>query len=241
MGNIYVNPEDPTKIVSIIDWQHTQISPLFLQARWPVFLEPKEGYPIGPVPIDFPDDFDSMDEDDKALATYEWREACVTKAYEARMYLDNGDAYKAMVDLPRVFKELFIRSGQVWQEGGCTAALRECLIEVYRSWKDINLPGEPPIFFTESESPLDHEQKKKFEDYKTRHAAHSFAQHYLNTDSEGWISPDLDFDEKIQQNRQLFELYASDMAMAMGLAEAEDEGRRSREEIKQIWPFSEAL
>lgn len=225
MGNIYVDQADPTKIVSIIDWQHTQVAPLFLQARWPVFLEPKEGYPIGAGPINLPKDFDALDEEDKALATYEWREARATKAYEVRMFIDNGNAYKAMVDVPRVFKELFVRSGEVWEEG--CVPLRECLIEVSRSWKDMQIPGEPLIVFTEKEI-LDHE--KKFKEYEKWHAVRSFARQYLSTDFEGWISPELDFGEKIEQNRELFELYAGEMA----------EGR-SREEIRRMWPFSEAL
>ena len=225
MGNIYVDPEDPTSIVSIIDWQHMQVAPLFLQARWPVFLEPKEDYPVGTVQINLPKNFNSMDEEDKALATYEWREARATKAYEARMFIDNDEAYKAMVDLPRVFKELFVRSGEVWAEG-CTA-LSECLIEICRSWKDMKLPGEPTIVFTKTEI-LDHQ--KKFKEYGKWHSVRSFARQYLNTDFEGWISPELDFEEKIEQNRELFELYTSEMA----------EGR-SREETKRMWPFSEAL
>ena len=190
-----------------------------------MFLEPKEGYPVGTVLIDLPKDFESTDEEDKALATYEWREALATKTYEARMFIDNSDVYKAMIDLSPVFKELFVRSGEVWEEG-CTA-LRECLIEICRSWKDLKLPGEPVIVFTDTEI-LDHE--KKFKEYRRWHAVRSLAQQYLSTDFEGWISPELDFEEKIQQNKELFELYASEMA----------EGR-SREEIKRMWPFTEAL
>jgi aminoglycoside phosphotransferase (APT) family kinase protein len=37
LGNIFVSESGPPKILSFIDWQSVSISPLFLQARWPVF------------------------------------------------------------------------------------------------------------------------------------------------------------------------------------------------------------
>jgi hypothetical protein len=37
--NIFVDPNDPTKVTSIIDWQSTEVAPLFVQARVPQFLE----------------------------------------------------------------------------------------------------------------------------------------------------------------------------------------------------------
>ena len=59
-GNIFVNPEKPTEIVSIIDWQSVHLSPLFLQARHPALIEFN-----GPIPKDFnrielPENFDKL-------------------------------------------------------------------------------------------------------------------------------------------------------------------------------------
>ncbi|KAL8935081.1 MAG: hypothetical protein Q9211_004893 [Gyalolechia sp. 1 TL-2023] len=39
MDNVFVNPDDPTQITGLIDWQATCIAPLFLQASWPHFLD----------------------------------------------------------------------------------------------------------------------------------------------------------------------------------------------------------
>jgi hypothetical protein len=36
--NIFVNPDDPTEITAIIDWQSTEIAPLLSQAGKPAFL-----------------------------------------------------------------------------------------------------------------------------------------------------------------------------------------------------------
>ncbi|KAG6152029.1 hypothetical protein E4U51_000513 [Claviceps purpurea] len=37
-GNIFVDPDNPSRIVGIIDWQSTESSPLYFQARQPLFL-----------------------------------------------------------------------------------------------------------------------------------------------------------------------------------------------------------
>ena len=37
--NIFVNPENPSKIVAIIDWQLTELAPLYNQVRQPYFLD----------------------------------------------------------------------------------------------------------------------------------------------------------------------------------------------------------
>jgi hypothetical protein len=37
--NVFVDPNAPTRVTSIIDWQSTEIAPLFVQARVPQFLE----------------------------------------------------------------------------------------------------------------------------------------------------------------------------------------------------------
>jgi aminoglycoside phosphotransferase (APT) family kinase protein len=70
MGNIFVSETEPSKIVCLIDWQSISLSPLFLQARWPVFLEPPDDYVKGFVHSQLPSNFESMDEGDKELATY---------------------------------------------------------------------------------------------------------------------------------------------------------------------------
>ena len=47
MGNIFVSEQDPSQILSFIDWQLIQIAPTFLQARWPEFVTPPKGYKTG--------------------------------------------------------------------------------------------------------------------------------------------------------------------------------------------------
>lgn len=45
LGNIFVDPSEPTKVVGVIDWQSTELSPLYFHARQPHFID-YEGSPI---------------------------------------------------------------------------------------------------------------------------------------------------------------------------------------------------
>jgi hypothetical protein len=137
-GNIFVSETEPSKIVCLIDWQSISLSPLFLQARWPVFLEPPDDYVKGFVHSQLPSNFESMDEGDKELATYKFKQTSLTKAYETSTFLKNRGAYSAM-NVPRVLRELFVRCGEVFEEG--VEPLRACLIEISQSWEQRKLPG----------------------------------------------------------------------------------------------------
>jgi hypothetical protein len=45
LGNIFVDPSEPTKVVGLIDWQSTELSPLYFHARQPHFID-YEGSPV---------------------------------------------------------------------------------------------------------------------------------------------------------------------------------------------------
>ncbi|KAJ4373138.1 hypothetical protein N0V83_003429 [Neocucurbitaria cava] len=66
VANIFVDPSNPTKILSIIDWQSTELSPLYFQARQPQIID----YDGGPSPTgsgglldrpQLPKDFKTLD------------------------------------------------------------------------------------------------------------------------------------------------------------------------------------
>lgn len=127
MGNIFVSADDPSRIVSLIDWQSISILPSFLQAQWPEFLKPPTNYPEGFVQPTLPDGFENLDPGDKALTTLEWNQAKRAKTYEVSNFLENRPAHIAM-NIPRVFKELFVRCGEVSDYG--VIPLRTCLIVI---------------------------------------------------------------------------------------------------------------
>ncbi|OBT97161.2 hypothetical protein VE01_04869 [Pseudogymnoascus verrucosus] len=206
MGNILVSPDDPSRIVSLIDWQSIFILLAFLQAQWPEFLKPPANYPEGFVKPTLPDGFENLDSGDKALATLEWNQATIAKAYEVSNFLENRPAHNAM-NVPRVFKELFVRCGEVSEYG--VIPLRTCLIEIFENWIPLGFTGVCPYSFSDAEI---RENELRFQDYPR------------------CISPELDFEEKQRQNKELLGMFIEGM-----------EGEKTVDEATKMWPFSNGL
>ncbi|GES59319.1 phosphotransferase enzyme family protein [Aspergillus terreus] len=220
MGNICVGPDNNSQITALIDVQSLSVLPLFLQARWPVFLQPPRDYTRGLVQPELPDDFNSLDKEDKAIALHDSTQAKMAKAYEVSTFLENRIAHNAM-NVPRVFRELFIRTGEISDVG--VVPLRECLIEIFKNWSDLGFSGNCPYSFSQEEIRAHEEQ---FADYQEWNEAQQLAQESLDTDAERWVAPQLDFAEKRRQNKGLLSMYIARMA-----------GEKSPEEARQMWPF----
>ncbi|EAW13223.1 uncharacterized protein ACLA_016690 [Aspergillus clavatus NRRL 1] len=220
MGNIFVSPDDNSQIVSLIDFQSLLVLPLFLQAQWPVFLRPPLDYPQGLVQPKLPSDFEQFDEEAKSAALQEWTQTKLAKAYEVSTFLENRVAHKAM-NVPRVFRELFIRCGEVSEVG--IVPLRECLIEIFQSWSSLGFAGQCPYSFRDDEIDV---HGRQFAEYQAWNDVQQLVQECLDTDAEGWVAPQLDFAEKQRQNKELLSVYIKQMAE-----------ERSAEEAKAMWPF----
>ncbi|RAH65762.1 uncharacterized protein BO66DRAFT_414864 [Aspergillus aculeatinus CBS 121060] len=225
MGNIFVAPDESSRIVSLIDFQSLAIHPRFLQARWPVFLKPPTNYPKGLVKPTLPDGFTSLDEESQAAALQEFSQAKLAKAYEVAKFLDDRVAHDAMVNVvPRVFRELFVRCGEVSEVG--TVPLRECLIEISRNWSALDFTSECPYSFSDEEISR---HERQFAEYQAWNDVQQLAMECLDTDAEGWIAPQLDIAEKRRQNREL---------LAMWIERAAEE--RTSDEARALWPFPES-
>lgn len=222
MGDIFVAPDDCSKIVSLIDFQSISVRPAFLQAQWPVFLKPPQGhdYVKGIFQPRLPDGFDRLDEESKTMAVREWSQVKLAKAYEVSTYLEDRAAHNAM-DVPRVFRELFIRCGEVSEVG--VIPLRECLIEIFLNWSNLGFSGKCPYSFTKDEIDA---HERQFAEYRTWHDVQALVEECLDTDGEGWIAPQLDINEKRRQNEELLAMYVEKVS-----------GERSAEEVKAMWPF----
>ena len=221
MGNIFVSQENSTQIVGLIDWQSTSISPLFLQARWPVFLVPPESYCEGTKLPELPANFEDLDADEKAIALLEKDRAIRAKAYEVATYLNNRDAYAARWEVFEPLRELFARIGDTWDDG--IIPLRTCLIRIFENWKQMGFQDPCPIQFTPAEI-TSHEQQ--LSGYTQWHEIQDFAQRCLDTDAEGWVPPGTDWPKKQSQNKALLDLMTERL-----------ETRKTRDEVRQLWPF----
>ncbi|KAI9731636.1 MAG: hypothetical protein M1818_007766 [Claussenomyces sp. TS43310] len=185
-----------------------------IKARWPVFLNPPEAYKTGFVKLTLPDDIDQLDPEDQAIARYKWNQATNSKTHEVGSFLNNRVAYNA-TKVPSVFRELFVRCGEVSEVGG--VPLRACLIENFSSWQALGLPGACPFLFQEDEIKA---HELAFTEYQEWYKANDFAKEYLDTDEDGWIAPEADFAEKCARNKELLGLFLPRMTVDRSPEEA---------------------
>lgn len=180
MGNIYVSEENPANIVSLIDWQSIVVSPLFLQARFPEFLQVEEDYVLGTVDLSkLPLNHNEMDASDKEYADYKLKEAKLVKVYELSSGSENNQGYKAL-RVPSFLRELFIRCGEVSEEG--IIPLQACLFELPKAWDDLGIVGQCPVTFSEDELKR---HERQFQEYRDYHKIHELARKILSTGPEG--------------------------------------------------------
>jgi hypothetical protein len=65
--------------------------------------------------------------------------------YEGTTFMNNRLPHDAR-NLPAAFKELFIRCDEAFEEG--VVPLRECLIEMSQTWKEIGFTTSCPLHFS---------------------------------------------------------------------------------------------
>ncbi|KAI4277046.1 MAG: hypothetical protein LQ337_002071 [Flavoplaca oasis] len=221
MGNIFVSETDHSQIVSIIDWQHTSVSPHFLQARWPVFLSPPDSYALGPKHPQLPVDFENFDPHDKEVALFEKEKADASKAYEIATYLNNRATYNALWKFDEPTREFFRRIGDTWDDG--VVPLQMCLQKICESWNQLGCSLPCPLDFTIRDTEIFSQRCKE---YKQWYGIQDFAKKYLDTDEDGWIAPQMNFVEKTLQNKALLDLLVD-------RASTKEEARETR----RMWPF----
>ena len=193
--NIFVKDEDPTQISSIIDWQASYASPLFMQVRFPSIVDSDEPYPWGAVQPELPKDFEILPPLEKEEAKRILDEIRLKKFYELATRKFNPVLAKAMDwmrrdDDPTTF--IFHIIDQSSSNG--PIPLQELLIQIYEKWdwiaerRGLKIPC--PISFSKEE--IDHNRRQ----------AQEWADIYAEFDSlrtqvlghEGWV-PHEDYEE----------------------------------------------
>ncbi|KAL8868871.1 MAG: hypothetical protein Q9174_004698 [Haloplaca sp. 1 TL-2023] len=221
MGNIFVSETDHSQIVSIIDWQHTSISPHFVQARWPVFLRPPEDYAMGLQHPELPKNYEELDDDDKANAKYEKKKADASKAYEVATYLNNEATYEALWEIHEPTREFFRRIGGTWDDG--VVPVQRCVQKICEDWSKLGSPNPCPVSISDKDMEAFRQRCKEYLDWIE---VQEVAKKSLDTDDDGWISPEFDFDAKCQQNKEFLRLLDEQSST--------EEGARI---TKRFWPF----
>lgn len=94
--NIFVNPKKPTEILGIIDWQSTEVLPLFDHARQPYFLDYEGPQINGLKAPDFPENLDKLTLAEQHKARGLYLKMSLSALYKTHMSRDNPRIYKAM-------------------------------------------------------------------------------------------------------------------------------------------------
>ncbi|OJZ91485.1 hypothetical protein ASPFODRAFT_66087 [Aspergillus luchuensis CBS 106.47] len=94
--NIFVNPEEPSQILGIIDWQSSSAHPLFMQVGRPASLDYN-----GPVPkdlgkFDLPSNIDQMDADEQRKARDLQRAQTLHNLYLVQCIQANETVFQAL-------------------------------------------------------------------------------------------------------------------------------------------------
>lgn len=220
-GNIFVSDKEPTQITSLIDWQSNATSPLFYQVRFPVVMTIGDDYELGHDVPTLPDNIDEMDEDDQAILKFKHKYTMMAKAYEAASGFKNKNVFKSL-RLPPCFRKLFLRCEEAWEEG--VVPLRMSLIDIAEIWNEAGFSGDCPYQFSEEQM---QQYRWDFQCYQDYHRIFEIARKGLNTDSDGWVAPGDDFEEKRRQNEELLEACVADCA----------DFYKTAEEIRKMWPY----
>lgn len=96
VANIFVDPSEPTKVVGLIDWQSTELSPLYFHARQPHILD-HDGPPVvgleRPQP---PKDMEKLEMNAKKHAETLYLQQSLCSLYNTLTHYQNPRLYAAL-------------------------------------------------------------------------------------------------------------------------------------------------
>ena len=150
-GNVIVSASSDSnqlKIVSLLDWQHASIPPLFLLAGIPGRLQNYDD-PVSQalIPPSLPANMDELDESEQSCAMGLYHRRFVHFHYVKNTEKYNKLHHDALSDLVSMFiYRLFYQAGAPWEAE--THALKTTLIEATEIWERLTGEGVPcPVAF----------------------------------------------------------------------------------------------
>lgn len=222
-NNIFVS--DSFDVVSLIDWQHCSVLPLFLQAGPPKYFhnygdKDSENF----VKPQLPADFDHLNEEEKEAAKEVFRRRHLHYYYFAATAKFNNDHFDACTDDGVILKQkLFQHAGDPWE--GDSVTLKADLIRASQSWQELTSGSTDvhcPLSYSSAEIGeclrLKTEQDLADEDMEKSRKC-------LGISVDGWV-PAEGYDAAKEQSEKF-------KAETIALAESEE----AAEQIRKHWPF----
>ncbi|CDM36459.1 hypothetical protein DTO013E5_6890 [Penicillium roqueforti] len=159
--NIFVNPDQPTEIISIIDWQAVNLSPLFLQARHPALIEFEGPIPEGLKAISLPDNFNELSPEEQLEAKKLRAAQSLYKHYDIQMIEDCPEIAAALKFKNSLAGQIMGLSGSLFSDG--EPIVQGMLIRLQEEWGSRVGSSIPcPLSFTEEDKEHQKEDETKW-------------------------------------------------------------------------------
>lgn len=222
--NIYVSDDDPTFVTGLIDWQSTSVEPAFVYANeTPDFAAHPDHVPLAG------DGQETLAGERKIGEDKKYKDALLcSQTFDVCMkgFVPKLRAARALDDtLFRPFR--YCHSS--WKDSA--AAVRQSLIEVSKSWKELGLPGSCPYLPTKEELA---EHKKQYEDFETVQKLKLWLIRVLDTNSDGWVPADA-WEWSKMAHRDAFNKWMQTAREAKGTGHDE----MTEEKARRLWPFDD--
>ena len=133
--NFFVDPENPTQILGIIDWQSVSASPLFMQVTRPAFLDFNGSVPEELGKVSLPQNFETLSPDDQREAKALQQAQTLHNLYMARCYLQNPEAFLAMQQKDTLHHQVTVVPGRTLMD--YEPYLDHLLRDVEQEWPKI--------------------------------------------------------------------------------------------------------
>ena len=187
--NVFTSATGNPSLTDIIDWQGTEILPLYLHMQIPQFLVDEEQISQ-----------DSAERDPKLKEIRDYksaREAWLHKVYALGTQAHSPLIYKAL-SFPHLilFSNVVSYAGQIGK--GSIHPFRERLVQLYKSWEDVS-PYPPPFSFTPDEL-VQHQQNYK--EWLDGESGRRGLEKDMDIRCDGWV-PTGEYEETKKRNEAM--------------------------------------
>ena len=145
--NIFVNPDRPTEILSIIDWQAVNLSPLFLQVSHPAIVEFDGPIPVGLGSINLPSNYDNLSPEEQLEARKLRAAQSLYKLYDIELIQQSPNTSRALQFKDSLAGQITGLAGSLFSDG--EVAVQGMLIKLEEEWSTYIGPSVScPLSFT---------------------------------------------------------------------------------------------
>ena len=148
MENIFVDPRKPTEVVGLIDWQSTELAPLFNNAQQPYFLDYDGPSIIGLERSRSPENLAQLNPADQKEANALYLKRSLCALYKTLLYKQNPRLYRAVAFRETPIFNLLLLAQNLLIDGEATYLAQ--VLELETIWLElpgVRTRGAPPFPF----------------------------------------------------------------------------------------------